>query len=134
MTVIGAMIVAPLMTPFLGSALALVLVGREHVVRSALLVLGGALAVVAVGMLLGRLVSPPDAFASNSQFASGISPRPIDLLAALATGTVGAFALCAPTSGFTVGRPRPRPHRAGPPCRRAVGRHRQVADRLRRGP
>ncbi|MCX4776147.1 DUF389 domain-containing protein [Streptomyces sp. NBC_01264] len=92
-TVIGAMIVAPLMTPILGSALALVLADREHLVRSALLVLGGAMAVVLIGMLLGRVVSPPDAFASNSQVSSRISPRLIDLLAALATGTVGAFAL-----------------------------------------
>ncbi|MFI6416971.1 DUF389 domain-containing protein [Streptomyces sp. NPDC050842] len=37
--------------------------------------------------------SPPDAFASNSQVSSRISPRLIDLLAALATGTVGAFTL-----------------------------------------
>ncbi|MEV6250804.1 TIGR00341 family protein [Streptomyces sp. NPDC051742] len=92
-TVIGAMIVAPLMTPILGSALALVLADRAHLVRSALLVLGGAAAVVLIGMLLGWIVSPPDAFASNSQVASRISPRLIDLLAALATGTVGAFAL-----------------------------------------
>ncbi|MFI6647667.1 DUF389 domain-containing protein [Streptomyces sp. NPDC050529] len=92
-TVIGAMIVAPLMTPILGSALALVLADRPQVVRCALLVLGGALAVVAIGMLLGWIVSPPDAFASNSQVSSRISPRLIDLLAALATGTVGAFAL-----------------------------------------
>ncbi|WP_406457560.1 DUF389 domain-containing protein [Streptomyces sp. NBC_00876] len=92
-TVIGAMIVAPLMTPILGSALALVLADRSQVVRCALLVLGGALAVVAIGMLLGWIVSPPDAFASNSQVSSRISPRLIDLLAALATGTVGAFAL-----------------------------------------
>lgn len=92
-TVIGAMIVAPLMTPILGSALALVLADRPQVVRCALLVLGGALAVVAIGMLLGWIVSPPDAFASNGQVSSRISPRLIDLLAALATGTVGAFAL-----------------------------------------
>ncbi|MFD7861677.1 TIGR00341 family protein [Streptomyces sp. NPDC057682] len=92
-TVIGAMIVAPLMTPILGSALALVLADRPQVVRCALLVLGGALAVVAIGMLLGWIVSPPDAFGSNSQVSSRISPRLIDLLAALATGTVGAFAL-----------------------------------------
>ncbi|MFJ3900266.1 DUF389 domain-containing protein [Streptomyces sp. NPDC090025] len=92
-TVIGAMIVAPLMTPILGSALALVLADRPHLVRSALLVLGGAAAVVCVGMLLGWIVSPPDAFASNSQVSSRISPRLIDLLAALATGLVGAFAL-----------------------------------------
>ncbi|WP_345672707.1 DUF389 domain-containing protein [Streptomyces similanensis] len=92
-TVIGAMIVAPLMTPILGCALALVLARRRQVVRSVLLVLGGALAVVAIGMLLGWIVSPPDAFASNSQVSSRISPRLIDLLATLATGTVGAFAL-----------------------------------------
>ncbi|MFI7005589.1 DUF389 domain-containing protein [Streptomyces sp. NPDC050145] len=92
-TVIGAMIVAPLMTPILGSALALVLADRAQVTRCALLVLGGALAVVAVGMLLGWIAAPPDAFASNSQVSSRISPRLIDLLAALATGTVGAFAL-----------------------------------------
>ncbi|WP_282697718.1 DUF389 domain-containing protein [Streptomyces sp. CC208A] len=92
-TVIGAMIVAPLMTPILGTALALVLADRTHVVRSALLVLGGAVAVVCIGMVLGWIVSPPDAFATNSQVASRISPRLIDLFAALATGTVGAFAL-----------------------------------------
>lgn len=92
-TVIGAMIVAPLMTPILGCALALVLADRRQVVRCALLVLGGALAVVAIGMLLGWIVSPPDAFANNSQVSSRISPRLIDLLGALATGTVGAFAL-----------------------------------------
>ncbi|MER8042908.1 DUF389 domain-containing protein [Streptomyces sp. NPDC094032] len=92
-TVIGAMIVAPLMTPILGTALALVLADHAHVVRSALLVLGGAVAVVLIGMLLGWIAAPPDAFASNSQVSSRISPRLIDLLAALATGTVGAFAL-----------------------------------------
>ncbi|WP_327176592.1 DUF389 domain-containing protein [Streptomyces sp. NBC_01335] len=92
-TVIGAMIVAPLMTPILGSALALVLADRRHVVRSVLLVTGGALAVVLIGMLLGWIVSRPDGFASNSQVSSRITPRLIDLVAALATGTVGAFAL-----------------------------------------
>ncbi|MDT7845729.1 DUF389 domain-containing protein [Streptomyces justiciae] len=92
-TVIGAMIVAPLMTPILGCALALVLADRHQAVRCVLLVVGGALAVVAIGMLLGWIAAPPDAFASNSQVSSRISPRLIDLLAALATGTVGAFAL-----------------------------------------
>ncbi|KAA6211006.1 DUF389 domain-containing protein [Streptomyces filamentosus] len=92
-TVIGAMIVAPLMTPILGTALALVLADRAHVVRSALLVFCGAVVVVLIGMLLGWIAAPPDAFANNSQVSSRISPRLIDLLAALATGTVGAFAL-----------------------------------------
>ncbi|MFD3996057.1 DUF389 domain-containing protein [Streptomyces sp. NPDC058548] len=48
---------------------------------------------MAIGVLLGRIAAPPDAFASNSQVTSRISRRLIDLLAALATGTVGAFVL-----------------------------------------
>ncbi|MFD6296080.1 hypothetical protein ACFWFU_14860 [Streptomyces sp. NPDC060235] len=54
------------------------------------LVLGEAVVVTAIGILLGRIAAPPDAFASNSQVSSHISPRLIDLLAASATGTVGA--------------------------------------------
>ena len=92
-TVIGAMIVAPLMTPILGTALAVVLADRAHMVRSVALVVGGAALVVAIGFLIGSLDAPLDAFAANSQVAGRISPRLIDLLAALATGTVGAFAL-----------------------------------------
>lgn len=92
-TVIGAMIVAPLMTPILGTALAVVLVDRRRLRQSMLLVICGALAVVVVGFLLG-LVVPGDVVAStNSQVASRVNPRLIDLLGALATGLVGAFAL-----------------------------------------
>ena len=92
-TVIGAMIVAPLMTPILGTALAVVLADRRHVVRSVSLVVGGALVVIAIGLVIGLVDAPLDDFASNTQVAGRISPRLIDLLAALATGTVGAFAL-----------------------------------------
>jgi uncharacterized hydrophobic protein (TIGR00271 family) len=92
-TVIGAMIVAPLMTPIIGTALAVVLADRRHVVRSALLVLGGGLAVVAIAFLMGHLAAPLDAFAANTQVSGRIHPKLIDLVAALATGTVGAFAL-----------------------------------------
>lgn len=92
-TVIGAMIVAPLMTPILGTALAVVLADRHHLMRSVGLVLGGALVVIAIALLLGFLGALLDAFASNSQVAGRIHPKLIDLVAALATGTVGAFAL-----------------------------------------
>jgi uncharacterized membrane protein len=51
------------------------------------------LLVVAIGFAIGSLDAPLDGFATNSQVAARISPRLIDLLAALATGTVGAFAL-----------------------------------------
>ncbi len=91
-TVIGAMIVAPLMTPILGVALAVVLSDRPHLLRSLGYVAGGALVVIAVAFLIGLTAHPADAFYGNSQVSGRISPRLIDLLAALATGTVGAFA------------------------------------------
>jgi hypothetical protein len=56
-------------------------------------VIGGALVVIAIGILFGLVDHPTDAYASNSQVVARISPRLIDLIAALATGTVGAFAL-----------------------------------------
>lgn len=92
-TVIGAMIVAPLMTPILGTALAVVLADHNHVVRSISLVLGGALVVIAIGFLLGIIGTPADAFLTNGQVSARIHPGLLDLIAALATGLVGAFAL-----------------------------------------
>lgn len=92
-TVIGAMIVAPLMKPILGTACALVLADRKRVVRSLLLTLAGAAAVIALGFLLGLLIQLDVVADTNSQVAGRVSPRLIDLVAALATGLVGAFAL-----------------------------------------
>jgi len=92
-TVIGAMIVAPLMTPILGVAVGLVLANHRPLVRSVLLVILGALAVIAIAYVIGVVVHPPDDYATNTQVAARISPRFIDLMAALATGLVGAFAL-----------------------------------------
>jgi uncharacterized hydrophobic protein (TIGR00271 family) len=92
-TVIGAMIVAPLMTPILGIVLALVLTDRSNLLRSLLLVVTGALAVIAIGVLLGLFLPYGITAANNSQVAARISPRLMDLLAALATGAVGSVAL-----------------------------------------
>ena len=92
-TVIGAMIVAPLMTPILGTMLALNLADRDNLVRSAALVLAGAAAAIAIGYLLGLLVSYDVVAATNSQVAARVHPRLIDLIAALATGVVGSVAL-----------------------------------------
>ncbi len=92
-TVIGAMIVAPLMTPILGTAFSTVTGDRANTARSAALVAGGALAVVAIGWLIGVFSSVPAVAATSSQVAGRVQPRLIDLLAALATGAVGAFAL-----------------------------------------
>jgi uncharacterized hydrophobic protein (TIGR00271 family) len=92
-TVIGAMIVAPLMTPILGTALAIVLADRRNVLRSVLMVLAGALLVIVMGYLLGLLSPVPEVAATNEQVAQRVDPHLVDLIAALATGAVGAFAL-----------------------------------------
>ncbi|MGH2597626.1 MAG: DUF389 domain-containing protein [Actinomycetota bacterium] len=92
-TVIGAMIVAPLMTPILGVVVAVVLADRTNLLRSVGLVIAGAAAVVAVAWLVGLTVDEPILAASNAQVASRVTPRLIDLLAALATGAVGSIAL-----------------------------------------
>jgi uncharacterized hydrophobic protein (TIGR00271 family) len=92
-TVIGAMIVAPLMTPILGIVLAVVLADGANLRRCVLLVVAGAAAVVAIGWLLGLFVPYPVVAATNSQVAARVIPRIVDLVAALATGAVGSVAL-----------------------------------------
>ena len=91
-TVIGAMIVAPLMTPILGTTLAAVLGDRANLLRSMALVVGGSLVVIFIGWVLGSFVRY-DVTVANSQIAARVSPHLIDLVAALATGAVGSVAL-----------------------------------------
>lgn len=92
-TVIGAMIVAPLMVPILGTVVAVVLADRANVTRSFALVVAGAAAVVAIAYVLGLLVGTPVLASNNSQVAARVTPTLVDLVAALATGAVGAVAL-----------------------------------------
>jgi len=92
-TVIGAMIVAPLMTPILGTMLGVVLGDRPNLLRSIALVLAGALAAILIGYVMGLALIDPVVAATNDQVAGRVSPRLIDLVAALATGAVGSVAL-----------------------------------------
>lgn len=92
-TVIGAMIVAPLMTPILGTMLATVIGDHANLIRSLLLVVAGAAVAVAIGYGVGLLSVNEVLAETNSQVAARTSPQLIDLLAALATGVVGSIAL-----------------------------------------
>jgi uncharacterized hydrophobic protein (TIGR00271 family) len=92
-TVIGAMIVAPLMTPIQGTMLSVVLAARTNLFRSVTLVITGAASAVVVGWLFGLLVLNPVTAEVNSQVAGRVHPRLVDLLAATATGVVGSVAL-----------------------------------------
>jgi uncharacterized hydrophobic protein (TIGR00271 family) len=89
-TVIGAMIVAPLMTPILGTAYALVLADRNRMLRSLSVVIGGALLVIAIAFVFGLFDPLGAALEGNSQVTSRVNPKLVDLLAALATGLVGS--------------------------------------------
>jgi uncharacterized hydrophobic protein (TIGR00271 family) len=92
-TVIGAMIIAPLMTPIMATAAALVMGQMGRAGRSLLLVIIGVLGVIGVAWLLGTLYTGVISFDSNSQILSRISPRVLDLIAALASGAAGAFCM-----------------------------------------
>src|SRR4051812_14925931 len=83
-TVIGAMIVAPLMVPILGTVVAVVLADRTNALRSLALVVTGAAAVVAIGYVIGLFVDGPVVAATNPQVASRVAPTVIELVAALA--------------------------------------------------
>jgi len=91
-TVIGAMIIAPLMTPILATTAAIVMGNGSRAWRNFLLVVGGAVGVIAVASLLGAVSVHVVDFHSNSQIVGRASPRLLDLLVALAAGTAGAFA------------------------------------------
>ena len=101
-TVIGAMIVAPLMSPILGIVLAMVLNDRRNLLRCLGTLAAGVCAVVVMSFLLGVLVIEPVTAATNSQVASRVSPTLLDLLAALATGVVGLVALVRSDIGDTL--------------------------------
>ena len=92
-TVIGAMIVAPLMIPIQGTMLATVLGERANLIRSLGLVVTAAIAAIAIGFGLALLTPNDVVAATNSQVAARINPGLLDLVGALATGAVGSIAL-----------------------------------------
>ena len=101
-TVIGAMIIAPLMTPILGVVLGVVLTDRANLARC-LLLAAGAAAVVALSWLLGHLVPlPGDSRHERPGSRPGHPPRLVDLVAALAIGAVGSVALTRPDISDTL--------------------------------
>jgi len=90
--VIGAMLIAPLMTPILGLAGAVVNGWRSRAAASASLVAGGVTGAIALAYLISAWVPELVSFEANSQIVSRVSPTFVDMLIALAAGAAGAFA------------------------------------------
>ncbi len=91
-SVIGAMIVAPLMGPIMATAAAVVMGSAQRALRSLALVIVGVISVIVLSMALTWMV--PDvaiSFTENSQLASRIAPGLLSLLTALASGAAGAY-------------------------------------------
>lgn len=91
-TVIGAMLIAPLMTPILATTAALVMGDGQKAWQSLTLVVAGAAGVILVSMIMSQLSITVLNFETNTQITSRVSPRMTDLVVALAAGLAGAFA------------------------------------------
>lgn len=93
-TVIGAMIIAPLMRPIMATTAGLVMGNFKRAGFSFLVVVAGVIGVVGLSFLLTEVtITRVISFETNSQLAGRISPRLLDLYVALAAGAAGAFAL-----------------------------------------
>ena len=92
-TVIGAMIVAPLMLPIMGVAFGVGLGDRKIILSSLTTSILGIITAIAVGFLLTWVMRSLIFVEANTQIMVRTTPRLIDLLAALATGLAGAFAI-----------------------------------------
>jgi uncharacterized hydrophobic protein (TIGR00271 family) len=91
-TVIGAMIVAPLMGPIIAMTAAVVMGSLQRTLRALTLVVSGMGIVILLAMLLTQWL--PDvliSFENNNEIVSRITPGLIALLTALASGAAGAF-------------------------------------------
>jgi uncharacterized hydrophobic protein (TIGR00271 family) len=93
-TVIGAMIIAPLMRPIMATTAGLVMGNLKRAGFSFLIVVAGVVGVIGLSFLLTEItITRVISFETNSQLTGRISPRLLDLYVALAAGAAGAFAL-----------------------------------------
>lgn len=93
-TVIGAMIVAPLMTPIMAISLGAITGDTRNILRSVLVVFSGVVLVVGLSYLLAIILPGELQIMDNAQVISRTAPRDIDLIIALAAGAAGAFVVC----------------------------------------
>lgn len=90
--VIGAMLIAPLMTPIIGIAGAAVNGWPVRVTTSFVMVAAGVGASIALAFIIGAWAPQLTPLTANSQVVSRINPNIIDMGIALAAGAAGAFA------------------------------------------
>ena len=88
--IIGAMIIAPLMTPIMGLSYGVIQLSWSQIVRSLITVVLGVLVVVAISFLSSRFI---DIRVTGTEMLSRAFPTLLDLGVAMAAGAAGAFVL-----------------------------------------
>lgn len=91
--VIGAMLIAPLMTPILATASATLQGASGRGLRSAVIVLGAVVGAVSLAWILSAFIPDLSAVIANGEVTSRTAPTLLDLGIALAAGAAGAFAV-----------------------------------------
>ena len=94
--VVGAMLIAPLMTPLMGMALSLVMGWPNRLARSSLVVLAGIAIAIGIGFVVGLAEFTLVDTLVNSQIVSRSNPTIVDLAIAVAAGGAGAYAWSRP--------------------------------------
>lgn len=91
--VIGAMLIAPLMSPMLGCALAIVSGRPRAAVRTLLVTAAGVALCIGIAAAVGAVTPVSVNTATNQEVLARTAPRLIDLMVALASGMMAALAL-----------------------------------------
>jgi len=94
--VVGAMLIAPLMTPLMGMALSLVMGWPNRLARSSLVALAGIAIAIGIGFVVGLAEFTLVDTLANSQIVSRSNPTFVDLAIAVAAGGAGAYAWSRP--------------------------------------
>lgn len=94
--VIGAMLIAPLMTPLMAIAISLVMGWPRRLVRAASVAAGGIVFAIVIGVLLGLVAPGVIDAATNGQIIARSSPTGLDVITAVAAGAAGAYGLSRP--------------------------------------
>jgi len=94
--VVGAMLIAPLMTPLMAMALSLAMGWPNRLGRSSLVALGGIVVAITIGFVIGLADLTIVDTLTNSQITSRSNPTTTDLVTAIAAGAAGAYGLSRP--------------------------------------
>lgn len=91
--IIGAMLIAPLMSPMIGLSLASVMGLPRAAVRTLAITAAGTLLSIAVAALVAAIIPVNVDTGANAEVLSRVSPRMVDLIIALAAGLTAAVSV-----------------------------------------